>query len=209
MSKPEQTSIPTPPNPSHETQSTQVTTTSISSSNEQRPFGEWLPDPKPDYTYPPVQNLRPYGHVPVYDPNTTVHGMHIPNQSPNGSYFPPYLRHKDAHRVMHRHKKKQTWLEYFLSKCNKAWEFIKMSYWHVEPWVIRPLVAGLAFNIGIQIARVAVQAYFPSYFPTTVYLPLRANAKFYDMYVYLLLVMMYYYIIYIRCSLDSLNMIHI
>lgn len=130
--------------------------------------------------------------MPVNDPTKTTiaFDMYIPTQQ-NPQYqqnhpagcdcCPHHHKRKNGSKVLYRHLKQPTWGQYIRDKVKLTWEFLKQTYWHLEPWVVRPLIAGIAYNIGIQLARVCIQSFFPTYFPTTVYLPLRANARFYDL----------------------------
>jgi hypothetical protein len=140
----------------------------------------------------PVPVSHHYHTMPINDPNKTTiaFDMYIP-KSNNQNYTqehpsgcdccPHHHKRKDNTKILYRHLKKPTWGQYISDKIYLTWEFLQQTYWHIEPWVVRPLLAGIAYNVGIQLARVCIQHFFPTFFPTTVYLPLRANAKFYDL----------------------------
>ena len=154
--------------------------------------------PNPQGQQPHRQPNLPHGSnpnhhtMPINDPTKTTiaFDMYIPttqntqyqqNHPAGCDCCPHHHRRKDGNKILYRHLKQPTWSQYLKDKVYFSWEFLKHTYWHLEPWVFRPLLAGIAYNVGIQLARVLIQTFFPTYFPTTVYLPLRANAKFYDL----------------------------
>eukprot|EP00461_Guttulinopsis_vulgaris_P001789 UN01789 len=114
----------------------------------------------------------------------THNSAHLANHHPSRcSCCPHHHKRRDANRVLYRHMREPTWWERIKDNCYRAYHFASMTYWHLEPWLIRPILAGLAYNMGVQVARVLIQYFFPSYFPTTVYFPLRANAKSFMIYM--------------------------
>jgi len=120
--------------------------------------------------------------VPTVTPNGIVDprgcmGLMLPPQPPA-----PEDADKSPQQFIHRHP--VTWAAKIKFNITMLWEGVKRTYWHLEPWVVRPLVAGFLYNFGVQAARLLLQKWFPTYFPTTVYLPLRAGAQFYNLHTH-------------------------
>mgnify|MGYP001146938052 CR=1 FL=1 len=78
------------------------------------------------------------------------------------------------------HCRPPTWLD-TIKRFFRNWLRAALVIWDLaRPFMFKQVIAGMAYGVGFQLARILAKMLFPTAFPSVVYMPLNAQVRFVD-----------------------------